>query len=229
MVMPEELFSKTGSGTSESRVKFLKYTTSGKLVSQQKTNDLVSSYIWDYTGNYPVAEVINADSASVAFTGFEADGKGGWSYSGAVSGSYFITGSKSYNMAGGNITKSGLASTAYIVSYWGKSGSANINGTGPARTGKTIGAWTYYEHEVNATSITVSGSNYIDELRLYPKGARMVSYAYTPLVGITSQCDATNKIIYYEYDSFNRLKLIKDEDGRILKKIEYRYQGTYQQ
>ena len=229
VVMPEELFSKIGSGTSESRIKFLKYNTSGKLVSQQKTNDLVSSYIWDYNNNYPVAEVTNADSASVAFTSFEADGKGGWAYSGAVSGSYFITGSKSYNMSGGNITKSGLANTTYIVSYWGKTGSVNVNSAGPTRTGKTIGAWTYYEHEITTTSITVSGSNYIDELRLYPKGALMTTYTYTPLVGMTSQCDATNRMIYYEYDSFNRLKLIKDENGRILKKVEYRYQGTYQQ
>jgi hypothetical protein len=228
MVMPEEVFSKRGSGSSESRVKFLKYNTSGKLISQQKTNDVINSYIWDYNTNYPVAEVFNADSASIAFTGFEADGKGGWTYSGSVSGSYFITGNKSYNTGGGNITKSGLTSTTYIVSYWGRNGSVNVNSAGPTRTGKTIGDWTYYEHEVTTTSITVSGSNYIDELRLYPKGARMTTYTYTPLVGMTSQCDATNRMLFYEYDSFNRLKLVKDEDGRILKKVEYKYQGTYQ-
>jgi hypothetical protein len=212
------------------RVLFNRYDTKGNLLEQQKVNDMSTGYLWDHFYTIPVAQAINADSAVVAYTSFEADSKGGWIFSGSTSADATSpTGAKCYLASGGNITRSNLTSKSYIISYWGKSGSVNVNSTGPTRTGKTIGSWTYYEHEVTTTSITVSGSNYIDELRLYPKGALMTTYTFTPLVGMTSQCDATNKINYYEYDTFGRLKLIKNEDGKILKRIDYKYLGTCQQ
>lgn len=204
------------------------YDSKANIRQMTGKDELSTSFIWDYNGKYLIAEVVKADTSSVAATSFEADGKGGWTYSGSTNNTYSITGSKSYLASGGNITKSGLASATYIVSYWGRSGSVNVNSAGPTKTGKTIGSWTYYEHEVTTTYITISGSNYIDELRLYPKGALMKTITYTPLVGITSECDATNRIIYYEYDSFNRLKTVKDEDGKILKRYDYKYQQTYQ-
>lgn len=53
----------------------------------------------------------------------------------------------------------------------------------------------------------------------------MTTYTYSPLIGITSQCDTGNKITYYEYDGFGRLKDIKNQDGNIIKVYNYYYQG----
>ena len=205
------------------------YDTLGQVTEVDNKQGFYTSLLRDYNNQLVVAQASNARLSQVAYTSFEAESKGSWTFSGSTSGSYSLTGNKSYNTTGGNITKSGLTSTTYIVSYWGKSGSVNVNSVGPTRTGKTIGNWTYYEHEVTTTSITVSGSNYIDELRLYPKGAQMTTYTYSPVIGITTQCDPANRINYYEYDSFNRLKLIRDEDGRILKRVDYKYKATFQQ
>jgi YD repeat-containing protein len=51
----------------------------------------------------------------------------------------------------------------------------------------------------------------------------MSTYTYNPLVGMTSECDADNKITYYFYDQLGRMKWIKDQDGNIIKTLEYHY------
>ena len=57
-------------------------------------------------------------------------------------------------------------------------------------------------------------------------GAFVTTYTYAPLIGITSETDHNGKTIYYQYDSLNRLKLIRDKDNNIIKIFEYKYQET---
>jgi YD repeat-containing protein len=55
--------------------------------------------------------------------------------------------------------------------------------------------------------------------------AQVSTYTYKPLVGMTSATDPKGQITYYEYDNYNRLANIKDQDGKILKHTDYHYQG----
>jgi len=62
-----------------------------------------------------------------------------------------------------------------------------------------------------------------DDLRFHPSDAMMTTYTYKPLIGITSESDARNIPVKYEYDAYGRLKLIRDHQGYILKMYEYNY------
>jgi YD repeat-containing protein len=209
-------------------IDFDSYDASGNILQQHKDNDVIHSYIWDYNSSLPVAEVANADNLSIAYSSFEADGKGNWTYSGTPSSTGgAITGSQSYLLSSGSITKSALtAANKYIISYWSK-GTVSITGGTISSTlnGKSINGWQYHEVIITgATSISISGSVYIDELRLYPYDAQMTTYTYQPLIGLTSHCGTDNRIQYYEYDGLGRLQDIKDADGNIIKTFEYHYQ-----
>jgi len=188
------------------------------------------TFIWDETYNNMMAQCTNADSTSVAFTSFETLAKGRWSYNqaGVATDNTAPTGSSVYGLSNGNVSLAGLTSTSsYVVSYWSKTGSSyTVTGSSSVKQGKTINGWTYFEHLVTGTSaVSISGSGSIDEVRLYPSVAQMTSYTHSPLIGITSQCDVDNKIIYYFYDSVGRLKWIKDQDGNIIKTFQYHYTG----
>jgi YD repeat-containing protein len=79
---------------------------------------------------------------------------------------------------------------------------------------------------VTSNDVSVTGSGTIDELRLYPVKAQMTTFSYKPLIGVGSQSDPNNRVTYYEYDWLGRLKLIRDQDRKILKTLDYQFQVT---
>ncbi len=212
-------------------VLFDQYDNYGHIVQQHMLNGALNSYIWDYNSTSPIAQVINAGVTDIAYAGFEWDGTGGWTIGSTLrDNASAFSGRVSYNLSNGSVTKSGLtAANTYVVSYWTKNPTAlTITGTitGYPIKGTTINGWTYYEHQITGqTTITVSGSGNIDELRLYPKSAQMTTYTYSPLIGVTGSIDPKNNASYYEYDGLGRLQNIKDKDGNIVKHFDYHYQG----
>lgn len=207
---------------------FSKYDQYANSVERRQNNHQNTCYIWDYNYAYPVAEAVGADSVSVAYTSFETGVTGSWSVpSAARVTTAAVTGSKSYSLSNGAISRSGLTSaTKYIVSYWSTSATAlTVTGTqGTASRERVYNGWYYYEHIVTGTAqVTVSGSGNIDELRLYPQGTAMTTYTYDPLLGMQTQSDVNGQLSFYEYDPSGRLRLVRDTDGRILKHFDYQH------
>lgn len=217
-----------------SRIKYTYDPASKKLITKDERGT-THSYIWGYNNSFPVAEIINATAGSVAYTSFEADSKGNWNnYTGTIttvtSGTLPPTGRKYYNLtASATLSKAVTNEQKYVVSYWRNNSSPfTVNGgTSTIVSGPTVSGWTLHRHEVTATSttLTITGSGAIDEVRLYPSTAQMTTYTYDPLIGMTSQTDVNNRISYYEYDSFQRLTLVRDQDKNIIKRICYNYAG----
>ena len=212
------------------RANFFNYDDYSNIAQDAKTGDFNHAYLWDYNGEYLVAQVNNAALSDIAYTSFEANGTGNWQVPDTTRiRAYSMTGTLCYGLNSGNtITASGLNSgKTYIVSYWSRAGSMTVNGTS-GTLGNTVTAggytWNYYEHTISsATSVSVSGSAAIDELRLFPKGSLMTTYTYIPLVGMSSQCSPTNYITYYGYDGLSRLNVVRDMRGNIIKTYNYNY------
>ncbi|HEY4110083.1 hypothetical protein [Puia sp.] len=218
----------------------IQYDGNGLPSTTAKSSDMNMSFIWDYRHSRPVAEVRNAAQADIGFSSFEADGAGGIQLTNNGTGiipTDGISGTHCYQINYG-LAKTGLdPAKTYVVSLWAKSGTPSYNGYNGSTqvvadnnawtTGKTINSWTYLEKTMTGvTTINVSGGGgLVDEVRFYPANAQMTTYTYAPLVGMTSQCDVDNRITYYQYDGFGRLNCVKDQDGNILKTVEYHYQG----
>lgn len=81
--------------------------------------------------------------------------------------------------------------------------------------------------EINTPTTDIALRNVLQKLRTNLSNVFVSTYTYKPLVGITSETDANGKTTTYEYDSFNRLKLIRDFNNNILKTFDYKYKQTY--
>ncbi|MBW8683892.1 hypothetical protein [Chitinophaga rhizophila] len=208
---------------------FNQYSAKGNLLEQSKVKGMSHAYIYGHNASFLIAEVMNATSADVAFSSFEESGKGNWTYTGVpATNPTAISGAKLYVLSGGSISKAGLSSAkTYKVSYWSRSSPATISGS-TVTQGASRNGWTYFEHTLpgGATSVNIQGNVTIDDLRLYPAGASMTTFTYQPLYGITSVADSKSQYTYYVYDDFGRLKVIKDQDGMILKQFDYQYQTS---
>lgn len=189
-----------------------------------------SSYIWNDDYRFPIAKAENANSASIAHTSFETSEKGGWNYSGTpVPSINSKTGRRYYNLGTGSISKSGIGATnsnKFRLSFWVRRSSGSGNWTFMGQTERLSTQWKLIERDITNRTVTISGSDiiHVDELRLHPVSAQMTTYTYDFLGGMQTMTDARNYTVYYDYDTFGRLKTIKDENGQIKEHYEYNYQ-----
>ncbi|WP_184550886.1 hypothetical protein [Mucilaginibacter sp. FT3.2] len=182
------------------------YNTAYNIDQITKNGIRSTVYQWGYNEQYPVAQAANAKSNDVFYDSFE-EGNGNSALNDSKTGHY------SYNGSTTPYTKalSDLDAGSYTLSYWQKSGSTWLLIITPVT--------------VTGNSYTITLSEQIDDVRIYPVDAQMSTYTYDPLVGITSATDAKNQTTYYEYDGFQRLINIRDKDLNIVKHTDYHYQG----
>ncbi|NAS12391.1 RHS repeat domain-containing protein [Poritiphilus flavus] len=63
----------------------------------------------------------------------------------------------------------------------------------------------------------------LNNLRTQVPEAMITTYTYDPLIGVTSITDPKGYTIYYEYDSANRLKAVRDANNNLMSDYEYQY------
>ena len=170
--------------------------------------------IYGYEGTLPVAEIDNAQVScngertnEVIYTSFEDMND------------QFVE--QNFSKTGRKICQgvykadiSDLSPGTYIVSYWIKD-----NATAPWRFVKET--FTVQENLVVFNKSIGTATSYIDELRIYPQDARMVSYTYDPGIGKTSETDINDRSTYTQYDAFGRVIEIRDNNQH--KRTSYEY------
>jgi YD repeat-containing protein len=233
--VPQNQQMQIGNNAIETRLTYFQYDSKGNMLSSSKNADAKVSYLWDYNQMLPVCEVNNAAFSDFAYTSFESTNTGNWNtYTGTItavsSGNFPPTGKNFYSLTtSATLVKNGLtAAKTYILSYWTQNATAfSVTGTmtGFPVAGRSIaGGWKYFEHKITGqTSIILSGTGLIDEVRIYPYDAQMKTFAYDTEVGLTSTADANNRITYFDYDGLQRLRFIRDQDRNVLKKFDYKY------
>jgi len=207
------------------------YDSYGNQTKMQENTGPVTNYLWDHNYSLQVATIRNAAEGDFAYTSFEADNKGNWTYAGTpLADASTPKGKYSYDMSTGAVTAIGLsAAHVYILCYWTKNTTpftvAGTMGNYPVAL-RTFNGWTNYVHRITGiTTISLTGTGLIDDLELLPADAQMTTYIHNPLIGLLSSTDARGNTFYYDYDQNQRLSDIKDLDGHIIKHYQYRFAG----
>ena len=111
--------------------------------------------------------------------------------------------------------------TVYLWSYKGQYPIAKIEGLTYAEVKAAIGETTINTLLAKATPTSTDISSI--RTNIVAKGGYITTYTFKPLFGILSETHPDGNTIYYEYDSFGRLKNIKDYNKKIIKTYEYHY------
>jgi hypothetical protein len=126
------------------------YDSFGNIRQYHKKDDTFKTILWGYNSQYPVAEIIGSDYATVS----------------------------------GTITNQSLL-----------------------------------DSPTNDNALRA----YLNTLRTNLPNAQVSTYTYSSLIGMTSQTDPKGMTTYYNYDSFNRLAQVLDNNNNILKDYTYHY------
>lgn len=205
-----------------------KYSSKSSLLEINDKNNVLSSIIWGYNEQYPIAEFFNAEHSDVAYTNFENGEFGNWHWSGLQFSTQAFEGNSalSFPPTGGKITKSGLDPLKkYRVRMWFLNGdwtSGVGNDFDPVRS---LGNWTLYESIVSGLSTYNYSNNdcIIDNLLICPVETQFSTFEYEPGIGIKSISDTRGKTDYYLYDNFGRLKSVLDLNKNMIKDFQYNY------
>lgn len=216
---------------------FSSYSAAWNPLQLQKANDVAISYIWDEKLSLPIAQVKNASSNQIAYSGFENNAFGNWvPQSGWDFSNQSFTGTQSFT---GSMQFTIPVNGPYVISFWTplpavvKNGASILTGKVVRSVTSNSTTWNLYQFTVTVSNITnqpstwpvisVSGTS-IDEARLLPSNAAMESFTYKPFVGLWAKSDLNCMPTYFYYDNAGRLTSLADFKGSVLKTYEYHFQ-----
>jgi YD repeat-containing protein len=186
---------------------------------------LLSSYFFSYRPDAPWKNKVYNVENNTPVTNFTSSRN----LSGAVTKDSRYVERLSFNQydAKGNLIeqqKTNDLKESYLWGYGGLYPVAKITGA-PYDTAKKYITPGILDNPTDDTQLRTELAN----LRTKLPYALVTTYTYSLLLGITSETDPSGKTIFYEYDGQGRLRLIKDQNGKILKQYDYQYKKSVTQ
>lgn len=180
------------------------YTFSnGNLSQLQKLMIAPTSYKWGNSNQDILATIENASPLEVYSEGFEESTAPGTVVSPGHTGIRFST-TALVNWALPD-------SKSYFISYWRL----------------VSGIWQYVPEQPYTGSFTMLGGAGYDDIRIFPKDAKLTTYTYNQDGGMTSMTDAKSNCTFYEYDALGRLALTRDNNGKIINAYQLNYRAGH--
>jgi YD repeat-containing protein len=183
----------------------------------------------------PTGEIMGTEAVpNFAYTSFEGTNPGRWlniQASQVVTDPNAPTGNKTYQLTATGLSYNFIRRTDYYLYVWKNgSGSLNVTSDGGTPTLELMteghGGWQLFRAVIsNASTVSVSGTAMIDELRLFPTDAQLNTMTHIPGLGVQSRTDVNGRITYFSYDSYGRLQYVRDMQGNLVKSYDYQYQN----
>ncbi|MCA6399388.1 MAG: hypothetical protein IM588_11410 [Cytophagales bacterium] len=171
------------------------FNSRGLLTQSIDGNNVWKSIVYHSGKPLVLAEVTKASSNQILYEGFE--------YSTSNFSIDALTGLKSSTVG---YTVNLPSGGTYKLTYWRKVGAGN---------------WELITQTINGNT-TIGGTGIlIDEVRLCPSSALMTTYCYDQWGNLITTCDTNNQVSYFEYDEYNRPKLVRDESRNIVSYSKY--------
>ncbi|PZR34330.1 MAG: hypothetical protein DI538_16765 [Azospira oryzae] len=201
--------------------------TTGNMLQTINTSGMPQSYLWGYNNLYPIAQSINGNYNSSFYTSFELNANGNWNINPSIPliTDDAMTGNNCFN---GDLETSNLVPPDnYTISFWAKgTGNVSINGINIPVSSLNWSVYTHYLALTSPQKISINANGIkIDELRAHPRNARMKTFTYLPITGMTSSSDEANIPTKYQYDALNRLSTTTNHNGVIVKRHSYNLKG----
>ncbi|WP_316810335.1 DUF5977 domain-containing protein [Pedobacter heparinus] len=131
-----------------------------------------------------------------------------------------------YDLNGNILSSSNFAGikTNYLWGYKGHYPIAEVKNAELSAVIAALGGQTNVDAFREIANPSPSAVNaFLLPLRTNLPDAQINTYIYLPMLGLYSETDAKGMTTYYEYDMFNRLQNIKDNNQNILKNYTYNY------
>jgi|GEM_PF-6112819 len=212
------------------------YDNYDNIISYHKKEDLSHALIWGYNNTLPVAEAINASPNETFYTSFEPGKQNSNTYQPSnpiKNKDLSITGDYYYNTWSDVFRVENIEPGEYLFSFWSDN-SGNINtGTNISILDQDVSepdqnGFRLYTYKINSSGesgnyVEITSWQKIDEVRIFPVDAQMITYSYDQLIGRNSVSDLNNITGYFEYDNMNRLTTISDQNRDIKNVYQYNF------
>jgi len=209
------------------------YNSAGYIATTSSSARLASC-IYDDNNEMIIANVSNAGIADIGYSSFEPGAKGTWAVTAVGSNETSIANTMSpsggycLNMvAVKSVQKTGLDATKkYKLTFWKKDGNITVAG-GVKIDEKNIlirNGWTLVSMYITqTTTVSLTGTGLMDELRLYPELCQLSSTTYDAQLNVITTMSPDNTAVYSDYDELGRIKNVYDADRNLVSSTEYKY------